>query len=152
MPQQLPIYNEHGQCLSETYMQATTAPRQLQQAQHPTSIHGPILHDISHVHQQLTNGVNPDYVCDLPAHYLKHWGLLDDTGAYVSVAPGHFASEVPLEPVLHPVQPLTATSPPSSGQRLCSCFSKLSFYVRFYITDVSRHYWVCKIFYNETYN
>ena len=55
---------------------------------------GPVLHDISHVYceelsdhyssnafevnysQQITNGMNPAYVRELPAHYLKHWGLL----------------------------------------------------------------------------
>ena len=62
--------------------------------------------------QALTNGMNPDYARELPAHYLKHWGLLADTGAYVSVAPKHFAPEVPLEPVLHPVQLHAATSTP----------------------------------------
>ena len=41
--------------------------------------------------------MNPDYVRDLPAHYLKHWGLLVDTSAYISVAPRHFALEVLLE-------------------------------------------------------
>ena len=86
-------------------MQATTA---LRAATSSTASYittpGPVLHDISHVHceeiddyyncnvleinynQQLTNGMNPDYARELPAHYLKHWGRLVDTGAYVSVA------------------------------------------------------------------
>ena len=54
--------------------------------------------------------MNHKYASELPAHYLKHWGLLVDTGAHVSVAPKHFAPEVPLEPVPHPAQLLTATS------------------------------------------
>ena len=41
--------------------------------------------------QQLTNGMNHEYARELPAYYLKHWGLLVATGAYVSVAPKHFA-------------------------------------------------------------
>ena len=72
---------------------------------------GPVLHDISHVHcdgeiydndsmfeinynRDLTSSMNHNYASELPAHYLKHWGLLVDTGAYVSVAPKHFAPEV----------------------------------------------------------
>ena len=128
---QLPVYNQHGQCRVGSYMQATTAPRTTTASTTSyISTSGPILHDISHVYceeldayynsnvleinynQQLTNGMNPDYVRDLPAHYLKHWGLLVDTCAYVSVAPWHLAPEVVLEPVLHPVQLLTATSAP----------------------------------------
>ena len=69
---------------------------------------------------KLTNGTNPDYARELPAHYLKHWGLLVDTGAYVSVAPEHFAPEVLLEPVPHPVQLLTQQQlhpSRSTGQR-----------------------------------
>ena len=62
--------------------------------------------------RQLTSSMNHNYARELPSHYLKHWGLLVDTGAYVSVAPKHFAPEVPLEPVPHPVQLLTATSTP----------------------------------------
>ena len=83
--------------------------------------------------QQLTNGMNPDYARELPAHYLKHWGLLVDTGAYVSVAPRHFAPEVLLEAVLQPVQPLTATSTPIKiyGTKTVLLVSgRLSFHVR----------------------
>ena len=127
---QLPLYNQHGQCVSGSYMQATTAPADASSTASYITTPGPVLHDISHVHceeidgyykrnvleinynQQLTNGMNPDYACELPARYLKHWGVLVDTGAYVSVAPRHFAPEVRLEPVLHPVQLLTATSTP----------------------------------------
>ena len=81
---QLPIHNQHGQCLSGSYMQATTAPRATTASTASyISTNGPILHDITHVYcnsnvleinynQQLTNGMNPDYVRDLPAHYLKH--------------------------------------------------------------------------------
>ena len=85
--------------------------------------------------------MNPDYVRDLPEHYFKHWGLLVDTGAYVSVAPRHFAPEVLLEPVLHPVQLLTATSAPIKvygAKTVLLVFGKLSFYVLFYITDVKQ--------------
>ena len=56
---------------------------------------GPVLHDISHVHcegqaydgdnmmeidynRQLTSSMNHNYARELPAHYLKHWGLLVD--------------------------------------------------------------------------
>ena len=119
---------------------------------------GPVLHDISHVHcegaddynhgileinynQQLTNGMNHEYARELPAHYLKHWGLLVDTGAYVSVAPKHFAPEVLLEPVPHPVQLLTATSTPIKIYRTKTALlvtGRLSFHVRFYITDVKQ--------------
>ena len=103
---QLPLYSQHGQCISGSYMQATIAPRA---ATSSTVSYirtpGPVLHDISHVYceeiddyykhnvleinynQQLTNGMNHNYARELPAHYLKHWGLLVDTGAYVSVAP-----------------------------------------------------------------
>ena len=87
---QLPIYNQHGQCLSGSYMQATTAPRATTSSTASyISTPGPVLRDISHVYceqiddhynsnvleinynQQLTNGMNPDYVRELPAHYLK---------------------------------------------------------------------------------
>ena len=70
---QRPIYNQHGQCVSGSYMQATTAPRAATSstASYITTP-GPILHDISHV----------------------DCGEIDD---------------VLLEPVLHPVQLLTAT-------------------------------------------
>ena len=91
--------------------------------------------------QQLTNSMNPDYARELPAHYLKHWGPLVDTGAYVSVAPRHFAPEVLLEPVLHSVQLLTTTSTPIKiyGTKTVLLVSeRLSFYVRFYITDVKQ--------------
>ena len=157
---QLPLYNQHGQCISGSYMQATTAPRAATSstASYITTP-GPVLHDISHVHceevddyyncnvleinynQQLTNGMNPDYARELPAHYLKHWGLLVDTGAYVSVAPKHFAPEVPLEPVPHPVQLLTATSTPIKiygTKTVLLVIGRLSFHVRFYITDVKQ--------------
>ena len=43
--------------------------------------------------RQLTSNMNHNYARELPAHYLKHWGLLVDTGAYVSVAPKHFAPD-----------------------------------------------------------
>ena len=118
---QLPLYNQHGQCISGPYMQATSAPRAATSstASYITTP-GPALHDISHVHceeevydynntleinynRQLTSSMNHNYARELPAHYLKHWGLLVDTGAYVSVAPKHFAPGVPLEPVPHPV-------------------------------------------------
>ena len=124
---QLPVYNQQGQCISGNYMQVTTAPR----APTPStasyiSTPGPVLHDISDVHcEELSDHycsnpleviynqqINPEYVRELPAHYLKHWGLLVDTGASVSVVPTHFAPEV-LEPVLHPVQlPRDATDLP----------------------------------------
>ena len=155
---QLPLYNQHRQCISGSYMQSTTAPRAATSstASYITTP-APILHDISHVYceeiddykrnvleinynQQLTNGMNPDYARDLPAHYLKHWGHLD-TGAYVSVAPKHFAPEALLEPVLHPVQLLTATSTPIKiyGTKTVLLVSgRLSFHVRFYIIDVKQ--------------
>ena len=81
---QLPCYNQHGQCISGSYMQATTA---LRAATSSTASYittpGPVLHNISHVYceeiddynhnvleinynQQLTNGMNPDYACTLP--------------------------------------------------------------------------------------
>ena len=85
--------------------------------------------------------MNPDYARELPAHYLKHWGLLVDTGAYVSVAPRHFAPEILLEPVLHPLQLLTATSTPIKIYRTKTVLlvsGKLSFYVHFYITDAKQ--------------
>ena len=156
---QLPLYNQRGQCISGTYMQATSAPRAATSstASYITTP-GPELHDISHVHcdgesyenynmleinynQQLTSSMNHNYANELPAHYLKHWGLLVDTGAYVSVAPKHFAPEVPLEPVPHPVQLLTATSTPIKiyGTRTVLLVTgRLSFHVRFYITDVKQ--------------
>ena len=130
---QLPVYNQHGQCISGSYTQATTAPR----APTPStasyiSTPGPVLHDFSHVYceelsdnycsnvleinynvyNQFTDGMNHEYARELPSHYLKHWGVLVDTGACVSVAPKHFAPEVPLEPLLHSVQLFTATSAP----------------------------------------
>ena len=37
--------------------------------------------------RQLTSSMNHNYARELPAHYLKHWGLLVDTGAYVSGGP-----------------------------------------------------------------
>ena len=156
---QLPLYNQHGQCISGTYMQATTAPRAATSstASYITTP-GPVLHDISHVHddgdllfhnnlfeinynRQLTSSMNHNYASELPAHYLKHWGLLVDTGAYVSVAPRHFAPEVPLEPVPHPVQLLTATSTPIKiygTKTVLLVTGRLSFHVRFYITDVKQ--------------
>ena len=157
---QPPLYNQHGQCISGSYMQATTAPRAATSstASYITTP-GPVLHDISHVYceesddyyrhnvleinynQQLTNGMYPDYARELPAHYLKHWRLLVDTGAYVSVAPRHFAPEVLLESVLHPVQLLTATSAPIKiyGTKTVLLVSgRLSFHVRFYIADVKQ--------------
>ena len=156
---QLPLYNQHEQCISGSYIQATTAPRAATSstASYITTS-GPVLHDISHVHceeiddhynrsmlkinynQQLTNGTNPDYARELPAHYLKHWGLLVDTGAYVSVAPKHFAP-VLLEPVPHPVQLPTATSTPVKiygTKTVLLVTGRLSFHVRFYITDVKQ--------------
>ena len=66
---------------------------------------------------------------------------LVDTDAFVSAAPRHFAPEVLLEPVLQPAQLLTATSAPIKvyGTRTVVLVSgKLSFYVRFYITDVKQ--------------
>ena len=72
---------------------------------------------------------------------MKHWGLLVDTGAYVSVAPKDFAPEVLLEPVLHPIQLLTATSTPFKiyGTKTVLLVSgRLSFHVGFYITDVKQ--------------
>ena len=138
-------------------MQATAAPRAAtSSAASYISTPGPVLHDISHVHceeaddhynnntleinynQQLTNGMNHNYARELLAHYLKHWGLLVDTGAYVSVAPKHFAPEVLLEPVPHPVQLLTATSTPIKiygTKTVLLVTGRLSFHVRFYITD-----------------
>ena len=94
-------------------MHATSAPRAATSstASYITTP-GPVLHDISHVHcdgesydnmfeinynRQLTSSMNHDYASEVPARYLKHWGLLVDTGAYVSVAPKHFAPEVPLK-------------------------------------------------------
>ena len=61
------------------------------------------------------------------------------TGASVSVAPRHFAPEILLEPVLQPMQLLTATSAPIKvyGTKTVLLVSgKLSFYVWLYITDV----------------
>ena len=141
-------------------MQATTAPRG------PTpstasyiSTPGPILHDISNVYceelsehycsntfevnysQQITDSMNPAHARELPAHYIKHWGLLVDTGAYVSVARKCFAPEAPLEPILQPVRLLTATSAPIKVYRTKTVLlvsGKLSFYLRFYITDVKQ--------------
>ena len=87
--------------------------------------------------RQLTNGMNPDHARELPAHYLKHWGLLVDTGAYASVAPKHFA----LEPIPRPVQLLTATSTPIKiygTKTVLLVTGRLSFHVRFYITDVKQ--------------
>ena len=51
---QLPLYNQHGQCISGSYMQAmqaTTAPRAatLSTASYITTP-GPVLHDMGHVH------------------------------------------------------------------------------------------------------
>ena len=48
---QLPVYSQHGQCISGSYMQATAAPR----APTPSTASyiftpGPVLHDISHVY------------------------------------------------------------------------------------------------------
>ena len=99
---QLPIYNQHGQCITGSYMQASTAPRPTPSTASYISTPGPVLHDISHVYcEELSDHysnplevnynqqINPDYARELPAHYLKHWGLLVDTGAYVSVAPRH---------------------------------------------------------------
>ena len=155
---QLPLYNQHGQCISGTYMQATSAPRAATSstASYITTP-GPVLHDISHVHceeevydynntleinynRQLTSSMNHNYARELPVHYLKHWGLLVDS-AYVSVAPKHFAPEVPLEPVPHPVQLLTATSTPIKiygTKTVLLVTGRLSFHVRFYITDVQQ--------------
>ena len=156
---QLPLYNQHGQCISGSYMRATTAPRAATSSTASYITTGPVLHDISHVrceeiddyynrnvleinyNQQLTNGMNPNYARELPAHCLKHWGLLVDTGAYVSVAPKHFAPEVLLEPVPHPVQLLTATSTPIKiygTKTVLLVTGRLSFHVRFYITDVKQ--------------
>ena len=156
---QLPLYNQHGQCISGTYMQTTSTPRA---ATSSTASYiatpGPVLHDASHVrcdgesydshnmleinnNRQLTSSMNHNYARELPAHYLKHWGLLVDTGAYVSVAPKHFAPEVPLEPVPHPVQLLTATSTPIKiygTKTVLLVTGRLSFHVRFYITDVKQ--------------
>ena len=102
---QLPPYNQHGQCISGTYMQTSSA---LRAATSSTASYittpGPVLHDISHVHcdgeiydnhsmfeinynRDLTSSMNHNYASELPAHYLKHWGLLVDTEAYVSVVP-----------------------------------------------------------------
>ena len=171
---QLPLYNQHGQCISGSYMQATTAPRAATSstASYITTP-GPVLHDISHVYceeiddyhkhnvlesnynQRLTNGMNPDYARDLSAHYLKHWGLLGDTGAYVSVAPRHFAPEVLLEPVLHLVQLLTATSTPIKiyGTKTVLLVSgRLSFHVRLYITDVKQTLLGLQTYYKETFS
>ena len=157
---QLLLYNQHGQCISGTYTQATTAPRAATSstASYITTP-GPVLHDISHVHceeeacdyynhnqleinynQQMTNGMNHNYASELPAHYLKHWGLLVDTGAYVSVPPKHFAPEVLLEPVPHPVL-LTATSTPIKiygTKTVLLVTGRPSFHVRFYFTDVKQ--------------
>ena len=36
---QLPVYNQHAQRISGSYMQATTAREHLHQALHPTSVH-----------------------------------------------------------------------------------------------------------------
>ena len=140
-------------------MQTTSAPRAATSSTASyISTPGPVLQDISHVHfdegvydynntleinynRQLTNGMNHNYASELPAHYLKHWGLLVDTGAYVSVAPKHFAPEVPLEPVPHPVQLLTATSTPIKiygTKTVLLVTGRLSFHVRFYITDVKQ--------------
>ena len=85
--------------------------------------------------------MNHNYAHELPARYLKHWGLLVDTGAYVSVAPKHFAPEVPLEKIPHPVQLLTATSTPIKiygTKTVLLVTGKLSFHVRFYVTDVKQ--------------
>ena len=155
----LPLYNQHGQCISGTYMQATSAPRAATSstASYITTP-GPVLHDISHVqcdegscdiynmfeinyNRQLTSSMNHNYASEVPAYYLKHWGLLVDTGAYVSVALKHFAPEAPLEPVPHPVQLLTATSTPIKiyGTKTVPLVTgRLSFHVRFYITDVKQ--------------
>ena len=84
--------------------------------------------------------MNHNYPSEVPAHYLKHW-LLVDTGAYVSVAPKHFAPEVPLEPVPNPVQLLTATSTPIKiygTKTVLLVTGRLSFHVRLYITDVKQ--------------
>ena len=57
------------------------------------------------------------------------------------MAPKHFAPEVPLEPVPHPVQLLTATSTPIKiygTKTVLLVTGKLSFHVRFYITDVKQ--------------
>ena len=140
-------------------MQATSAPRAATSstASYITTP-GPVLHDISHVHcdgescdnhnmfeinynRQLTSSMSHNCASELPAHYLKHWGLLVDTGAYVSVAPKHFAPEVPLEPVPHPIQLLTATSTPIKiygTKTVLLVTGRLSFHVRFYITDVKQ--------------
>ena len=59
----------------------------------------------------------------------------------MSVAPKHFAPEVLLEPVPHPVQLLTATSTPIKiyGKKTVLLVTgRLSFHVRFYITDVKQ--------------
>ena len=53
----------------------------------------------------------------------------------------HFAPEVPLEPVPHPVQLLTATSTPIKiygTKTVLLVTGRLSFHVRFYITDVKQ--------------
>ena len=140
-------------------MQTTSAPRAATSstASYITTP-GPALHDITHVYcdgefynndsmfeinynRDLTSSMNHNYASELPAHYLKHWGLLVDTGAYVSVAPKHFAPEVPLETVPHPVQLLTATSTPIKiyGTKTVLLVTfRLSFHVRFYITDVKQ--------------
>ena len=170
---QLPLYNQHGQCISGSYMQATTAPRAATSstASYITTP-GPVLHDISHVHcdgepyyndnvfeinynPHLTSNMNHNYARELPAYYLKHWGLLVDTGAYVSVAPRHFAPEVPLEPVPHPVQLLTATSTPIKiygTKTVLLVTGRLSFHVRFYITDVKQTLLGYKTYCKETYS
>ena len=149
---QLPLSNQHGKCISGSYVQATTAPRAATSgAASYMTTPGPVLHDVSQLHcgevedcnynynQQLTNGMNHEYARELPAHYLKHWGLLVDTGAYVSVALKRFALEVLLEPVPHPVQLLTATSTHIKiyGTRTVLLVTgRLSFHVRF--TDVKQ--------------
>ena len=128
---QLPTYNNRGQCMSGSYVQSTTAP--YSRAPSTTSYistQGPVVHDITHIEDNkgdcynltsvlstcddisyssyITEHLNKDYVQELPRHYVRHWAITIDA----SVAPLHFAPDICLETVDYDIKLLTATNTP----------------------------------------
>ena len=90
----LPTYNAQGQCISGSYPASTSRA-----STSCVTTPGPIVYDISNVEIQddicqVGDFYNTEFLSDIPSSWLRHFGIMIDTGTSASVTPPSFAAHV----------------------------------------------------------
>ena len=139
----LPTYNAQGQRVSGSYP-ATFSMASTSCITTP----GPVVYDISNIEIQddicqVGHFYNPEFLSEIPSSWLRHYGIMIDTGASASVAPPSFADHIKLEKldIASSMKLQTATAGPihlHGFKDVHLIIGQIDSYARFYISDVSQ--------------